>query len=407
MSGSPVGEVGRPSPPRQLTPPEPLTPAEPFSPTEPCIRTAHLAGTGGKIGPDPEDFEVEEIPAYPLSGTGSHEFLLVEKRGENTRDVARILARIAGISERDVGFAGMKDRHAVTRQWFSVPHDAKVGERVWELGPTARVVERTRHENKLRTGHLIGNRFRITLVDVPEARIPDAELIAEALRGEGLVNFFGPQRFGREGRNLAEALGWLQREVRRAGAHAERENDSGGGSGRRERSKGRHSGKRGPDEKLLSSVIQAELFNRYASRRLALAEPLIVGEAVRLRGTGSHFVVEALERELPRQAAGDLLLTGAMIGPRTLQSAGRALEFEHLAQAELGLGAAELTALARHAPGSRRDLLLVPEELDFAPLPGNRLELRFRLPAGAYATQVVREFTRTPWAEARGDFRGG
>lgn len=382
----------------------PSSQTPPLTPTEPLLRTAHLPGVGGRIGPEPEDFVVEEIPAYPFSGSGSHELLFVEKRGENTRDVAKNLARLAGISDRDVGFAGMKDRHAVTRQWFSVPHDPKAGQRAWDLGPTVRVVERTRHENKLRTGHLIGNRFRITLVDIPEAKLPEAARIAEFLKSEGLVNFFGPQRFGRDGRNLAEALGWLGAEVRRmAGGAPERtERDE------RKSHKGRHSGRRsaGPDEKLLSSVIQSELFNRYAIRRLALAEPLLVGEAVRLHGTGSHFVIEDLERELPRRAAGDLHLTGAMIGPRTLGSAGQALELERLAQAELGLGQPELAALARHAPGSRRDLLLVPEEVELTPLPGDRLELRFRLPAGAYATQIIREFTRTPWAEARGDFRG-
>lgn len=379
----------------------------PITPTEPLVHTGHLPGIGGEIGPAPEDFVVEEIPAYPLSGTGSHELLFVEKRGENTRDVARNIARIAGVSDRDVGFAGMKDRHAVTRQWFSVPYDPKLGERSWDLGPTARVVERTRHENKLRTGHLIGNRFCITLVDVPTGRLEDARRIAESLKSEGLVNFFGPQRFGREGRNLAEALAWLAKETQRASTNAS--DDADVERNERKRIKGRHSGKRsaGPDGKLLSSVIQSELFNRYALRRLALPDALLVGETVRLQGTGSHFVVEDLERELPRRAAGDLLLTGAMIGPRTLQSSGLSRELEQQIQGELCLGEPELAALARHAPGSRRDLLLFPEELELEPLPGERLELRFRLPAGAYATQVVREFTRTPWAEARGDFRGG
>jgi tRNA pseudouridine13 synthase len=148
--------------------------------------------------------------------------------------------------------------------------------------------------------------------------------------------------------------------------------------------------------KLYPSVIQSEIFNRYATKRIALGQDqLIAGEIVRLEGTGSMFCVEDREKELPRLTAGDLHLTGPIVGPRARQAAGEALALEAAVQADLGLTQGDLAALGHAAPGSRRDLLIRIPDLDVARGEQGSLLLTFTLPAGSYATQLIREFTRS------------
>jgi tRNA pseudouridine13 synthase len=332
-----------------------------------------LPPAGGRIGEEPEHFVVEEVPAYTPSGEGEHLYLWVEKRGLTTIEVARSLARRLGVPDRDVGFAGMKDKNAITRQWFSTPAPRSEVPTEWGLGEQLRVLEVSRHKNKLRTGHLIANRFSVTLVDVPDGGEARARAIVERLEASGLPNAFGPQRFGRGGQNLEEALSWLE---------------------------GKERPRRGTDPKLLASVVQSEVFNRYLEARLAHGAPLLEGEVVRLEGTGSHFVVEEVARELPRLLEGDLHRTGPLLGPRTLQATAAARELEQRATLEAGLGEAHLQALAAHAPGARRDLLLRPQGLSLTSPATGQLRLDFTLPAGAFATQLCRELTHAPWATA-------
>jgi tRNA pseudouridine13 synthase len=337
-----------------------------MTPFRPALSTAALSPTGGRLGPLPAHFVVEEIPAYLPSGTGEHLFVWLEKEGKNTADVARLLGKCAGVKDRDIGYAGLKDRNAVTRQWFSLPRGAKPPSE-WALPADVRVLETSHHQNKLRTGHLHGNRFVLTLVDVPDGGLERAQKLAAWISEKGISNAFGPQRFGRGGQNLDDALAWLASDDARP------------------------SGSRF-DQKMLPSVLQSEIFNRYLSARIADPRPLLSGEVVRLDGTGKHFVVEDVAAELPRFEARDLHLTGPMIGPKTLQSQGEALELEERIQSELGLGAAALERLGRVAPGARRDLFLRPKNLQVhSPSPGT-LELSFELPAGSYATEVLREF---------------
>jgi tRNA pseudouridine13 synthase len=344
-----------------------------MTPFVPPIETADLPPVGGRIGDAPEDFVVEEIPAYEPSGEGEHRYVWVEKRLQNTRDVAHHLAKAAGVPDREVGYAGLKDRRAVTRQWFSLPVRSRPLEE-WQLPEGISVLTSSRHKNKLRTGHLIGNRFALAFVDVPAGGRERAERILERIGQGGVGNYFGPQRFGRGGLNLAASFAWL-----RDGARPPR----------------------GTDPKLLSSVLQAEHFNRYAARRLQTRCDLLQGDVVRLKGSGAHFVVEDLAAETPRLAAGDLVLTGPMIGPRGLQTKAVARDLELELAEELGLTSELLERLAQHAPGTRRDLLLEATEVTLEePEPG-RLSVSFRLPAGAYATQLARELSRSPWDSPR------
>lgn len=155
----------------------------------------------------PEDFQVVEVMDTPFSGDGEHLCLFLEKRGDNTEFVARQLASMAGIRSFDVGFCGLKDRHAVTRQWFSLyrpgkPDDAAL---VDAIGQHWAVLEQARHQRKLRRGDHSGNRFCLTLRDVKADREALEERLA-SLRDSGIPNYFGPQRFGRDGNNLAQAV---------------------------------------------------------------------------------------------------------------------------------------------------------------------------------------------------------
>ncbi|WP_111496672.1 tRNA pseudouridine(13) synthase TruD [Marinobacter bohaiensis] len=155
----------------------------------------------------PEDFRVEEIVESPFSGDGEHLCLYLEKRGDNTEYVARELARLAGTRPFDVSFFGLKDRHAVTRQWFSLyrPGRADDADLIRAVGERWTVREQTRHQRKLRRGEHDGNRFQLRLTDVRADRAAVDERLAR-IRDEGAPNYFGPQRFGHQGNNLDRAV---------------------------------------------------------------------------------------------------------------------------------------------------------------------------------------------------------
>lgn len=210
--------------------------------TSPLPRiTADLPGTGGAYKQTPSDFVVEEVPAYLPSGEGPHTFLWIEKEGVDTFEATQRLAAALGVPAREAGYAGMKDKHARTRQWISLPGVDPARALGLEL-PGLRVLEARRHGNKLKTGHLRGNRFSLALRGcVPDAE-PRARAIAAALEDRGLPNFYGEQRFGHEGRNAEAGLAIVRgtqplRDPRRA--------------------------------RLLVSALQSDLFNRWLGARLA------------------------------------------------------------------------------------------------------------------------------------------
>lgn len=324
------------------------------------------------IGPAPEDFMVDEVPLYPHSGSGEHLYVRIEKRGYTTPAMLRAVTRAAGVNERDVGYAGLKDKHAVTRQWLSLPAKARPPSE-WQLPEGISLVEQTRHSNKLRTGHLLGNRFLITLVTADAGALEQAAPIADLLRARGLYNYFGGQRFGRRGDGLRQALGWLREGAKLHGIP-------------------RFLGK------LYPSVIQAEVFNRYVSARRALGlERLILGEVVRLNNAGAMFAVEDVAREQPRLSSGDIHLTGPIFGPKARATSADAAALELSLIEALSLDAEAREKLAHLAPGTRRDLIAKVDDLQLRWGAVGRLELEFSLPAGSYATEVIRQFTHGPF----------
>jgi len=171
--------------------------------TTPPLLTRDLPGIGGRIKQFPEDFEVEEVPSYEPCGTGDHLFLWIEKRGVAPEFFARTIAQRLGTHPGNIGTAGLKDRHAVTRQWVSAPRECEPNVSKVD-GEGIRVLTTGRHTNKLKPGHLRGNRFRILIRDADRSANVDA--ILDRMRTRGMPNFYGPQRFGRDGGTVELAM---------------------------------------------------------------------------------------------------------------------------------------------------------------------------------------------------------
>lgn len=335
-------------------------------------------GIGGRIGSDHADFIVDEVPAYAFDGEGEHWFVQIRKEGMTTPDAVKAVARAAGIRERDVGVAGMKDKQAITSQWMSFLSVGSTPPDAWELPAPLTLLAATRHRNKLRTGHLRGNGFRVRIYGVASVSQSDLDARVEAMTERGVPNYYGAQRYGYGLKNLEKAWHWLNQQKQ---------------------------GKRAASRfaaKWMPSVIQAELFNRYVALRLPLGlERLLLGEVVRLSGSSRHFEVTDPEAEAPRLQSRDIVLSGPIVGPKMRSASGEARELEVQAMNSLGLDEAALEALGKAAPGSRRDVMMWPEELRAVLIAPGCVELSFSLPSGAYATQVVREFTHCPFGEER------
>ncbi|HJT78231.1 MAG TPA: tRNA pseudouridine(13) synthase TruD, partial [Gemmataceae bacterium] len=274
----------------------------PFAPLEPPpLVTADLPGIGGRIKSVPEDFEVEEIPAYEPSGSGDFLYLWVEKRDMGAEYFARQVAQRLGIPTGEVGTAGMKDRRAVTRQMVSVPARAEEGLGRLE-GEGIRVLRVSHHGNKLRPGHLHGNRFRVLVRDADPAAAERLGPLLERLRQEGLPNFYGPQRFGHDGETAALGLALLRGEPPPTSASGRRPN------------------LRSPFlRKLALSAAQSALFNHCLARRLAdgLLRRVIEGDVMAKWPFGGLFVAADVAREQERFDGRETVHTGPIFGRKT------------------------------------------------------------------------------------------
>jgi tRNA pseudouridine13 synthase len=320
----------------------------------------------------PEDFFVEEELGFAPAGAGQHVLLKVRKTNANTQWVARELARLCGCNPRDVGYAGLKDRRSVAIQWFSVPQPRKtidwaaLGAGNSATGQFA-VLEAHAHNRKLPRGALAGNRFAIRIRAPGENGAALAALIAtrlEAIGRGGVPNYFGPQRFGRDGANLARVA---------AGAGGLRHSQRG----------------------FVISAARSALFNAVLAERVRGGSwnRLLIGDLANLGGRGSVFLVEAIDRTLEARAERlELHPTGALWGRGNPQSRATVLELE------AGI-AARLQAEARLCESvglrqERRSLRLVVRELQCEREPAAVL-LRFGLARGGFATAVLRELIDT------------
>lgn len=332
--------------------------------------TGDLPGIGGTLRTRLEDFEVVEIPAYGPDGGSGHVLVQMRKRGLATHEAIEIVARACGVSPRDVGSAGRKDRDAVTEQWLSFPADAASRLAAFshpdiELGPPHP------HSHKLRMGHLRANRFRIVVrelaVDVAEAMRRIEEKLARLRSCGGAQNVFGPQRFGHEGRSLDRGL-----EAMRAGRGGARGN-------------------------MIVAAGQAALFNLYvATRRAAgLWQRVLVGDVLQKTATGGLFECTDAAVDQARLDAGELQITGPMFGSkmRCATPSTPAADLEANVLAAAGVTTDALGALGRAARGTRRALTMPVdiEVCDATTEAGTALSIAFALPAGGFATVVCAE----------------
>lgn len=313
----------------------------------------------------PEDFAVDEIDAFAASGAGEHLLLTVEKRGMNTAFAAKRIAAWAGVAESAIGYAGLKDRHALTRQRFSVWIPKKIAPHIDALqSEDLRVLEHAWHSRKLPRGALAGNRFALTLREVA-GDVAAIESRLRVIAERGVPNYFGEQRFGRGGDNVSKALSMF------AGRRVARE-----------------------ERGHLLSAARSELFNRVLAARVAAScwDTGLDGEVWVLDGSRSVFGPEPWSDALAeRLARFDIHPSGPLWGRGELrtQADAQALELATLDDAHLRALRDGLERVGMDQ--ERRALRLRPGDLDFDwPEPGV-LHLRFSLPAGCYATTVLAE----------------
>jgi tRNA pseudouridine13 synthase len=337
--------------------------------------TAHLPGVGGRLRTEADHFVVEEIGLYEASGEGQHLYVNLTKTGLTTREVQLHLERLFGLARGAVGFAGLKDKFARTTQTFSlnVGHQpaAFIDEAVRriEAALPVQVNWAQFHRNKLRPGHLLGNRFQITVTDLAvttEEAVVRSRAIVDEIRRRGLPNFFGMQRFGHKGANVYQGLELLL---------------------------GRRALKDRWLRRFLISSYQSYLCNCYLVRRLEIGafERLLMGDVAKKVTTGGMFDVEDLEQEQLRYEAQEINFTAPIYGSRMwpAKAEAGALEQEILASSPVTLAHFEQA----HIEGSRRVGRLLIPDLEVEAFDG-KLIARFTLPKGAYATIVMRELMK-------------
>lgn len=318
-----------------------------------------------QIRATPEDFRVEEIDAFEATGSGEHLLLTIEKRGMNTAFAAAYLARWAGIPEMGVSYAGMKDRHAITRQRFSVHLPKRIAPDIATLeSGELHVLKSEWHAKKLPRGALAGNRFELILRDVQgEAAAVDARLHAIAVLG--VPNYFGDQRFGRDGDNVANALAMF--------------------GGRRMRREQRT---------MLLSAARSQLFNQVLSARVESGcwNHGLDGEVWMLDGSRSVFGPEPWTDALAMRLADfDIHPTAPLWGRGNPRSQEAALALENATLADPQSLALRTGLEAAGLKQERRATRLRPQDLQWSWPAAGCLALQFGLPAGAYATTVLAE----------------
>jgi tRNA pseudouridine13 synthase len=331
------------------------------------------AAWGGPLGSGvlrstPEDFQVDEVLGFAAGGEGPHALLVVRKRGANTEWVARELARTVAVKPFDVGFAGLKDRNAVTTQHFTVPRGKRAAEEFVGLkGEGYEVLSAAPHQRKLPRGALEGNRFEITVRGFACDPALLAERIARIATG-GAPNYFGEQRFGRDAGNLEQV-------VRTAQA---------GTGDRRDR-------RRRDDAGFMLSAARSVIFNAILARRVEQGtwNRLATGDVANLDGRGSVFVVETVDAELEQRCVAlDVHPTAPLAGVGASLAAGETLALEEAESANFPEALSVIQAEGMKP--ERRALRIRVRDLQHE-YSGDVLRLKFALSSGSFATTVLRE----------------
>jgi tRNA pseudouridine13 synthase len=333
--------------------------------------TDALPPIGGRIKDTTEDFRVEEIPLYGPSGEGQHVYVRLTRQSMTTRDVEERLASIFDLKHRAIGYAGKKDKRAVTTQTFSLDLPSidldEVRDRL-QAEENFDIVWVERHRNKIKQGHLIGNKFTVVVSDLDvttEEALDRASEISAQLKAHGLPNFYGEQRFGNEGDNAERGLDII---------------------------KGREREGRRWLRRLLTNAYQSELFNRWLARRIESDrfDTLLAGDVAKKTDTGGLFDVEDVEAERPRFRRRDITYTGPMYGSELWWASDEAGALERQVFEASDVTVDELDDAGLRGSRRRAAIFLDDIEIDEHP---RGLEFVFSLPKGAYATVLIREFT--------------
>ena len=338
--------------------------------TKPYI-TDELPGIWGKIKVYPEDFIVDEIPAYEASGSGEHLFIHLTKTGITTKEVQKALAKIFDTKRRDVEFAGIKDKHAIASQYFSVwlynNQDPDLTYKLEEEMPV-KINSFKFHQRKLKKGHLHGNQFSIKIrepnVDTEEA-LKRIKQIIEKTNQTGIPNFYGDQRFGIEGDNPQQGLEILKGERKISNKWL---------------------------RQFLLASFQSHLFNYYLTKRIGegLFHKIIPGDIAKKHETGGIFIVEDPETEQKRFDNKEICFTGPMFGKKMTQAKGKAYDFENSILEENEITPEELKKAK--LTGTRRAGIILPSIEAMKEEDGIRV--KFQLPKGSFATIVLREIMK-------------
>ncbi|MEN8126792.1 MAG: tRNA pseudouridine(13) synthase TruD [Planctomycetota bacterium] len=398
--------------------------------------TGDIEGIGGNIKTIPADFVVEEIPQYEFCGCGTHIYAFVQKKNLSTQDMIDLIARTLGVRKMDIGYAGRKDARAITRQWISVEHidPAKLAELE---SPKLKILDVTRHTNKLKVGHLAGNRFALRLrnVNCPiEDALNTAQKILDVLTTKGVPNYFGPQRFGYRGdshllggavikKNTQDFFDILlgrpelapddefieARTLYHQGLYEEafyKWHSAFGDHRKALKTLIRLNGNtnrsfRQFDKRLLRLFVaawQSDLFNRVLAARMPDINTLLNGDMAYKHENGASFCVENAAIEQPRCDGFEVSPTGPLIGSRMKPLDGPAGDIENPLLNELELNKDSLSRMKKFGGvGGRRPLRFRPEKTKIAAGTdehGDYLEFHFDLPSGCYATTLLREITK-------------
>ncbi len=311
------------------------------------------------------DFQVVEIPLYEPSGVGSHYYAQIQRSGQNTRDIIKQLAQRLPCSARDIGYAGLKDRQALTTQWFSFPESVEttqIEQAVLQISE-AQLLALKRHDTKLKRGHLLGNQFKILLRSSDPEAVGKLQAIIDFLFLRPIPNFFGEQRFGRFGDNAELGCQLLLGKKRRKDWKAS----------------------------LLVSAYQSQLFNQWLKERIQRGhfEQLYLGDVAKKWDTGGLFWVRELLVDQQRYSNGEITYTGPIFGHKM-----------RAAEAEAGLNEAAIweqqevpaeNLKLHRVQGSRRPAQIKISDWRITPALEEGVWVEFSLPKGSYATVVLRE----------------
>ncbi|MCP4707457.1 MAG: tRNA pseudouridine(13) synthase TruD [Planctomycetes bacterium] len=397
--------------------------------------TDDLPGIGGILKKHPEDFVVEEIPAYEFSGNGTHVLTQIEKTGTPTPEAIRHIASALGVPRRQIGYAGLKDARAVTRQWISIEHVDPVLLQQLSL-PKVKIIQTTRHTNKLKIGHLIGNRFiiRIRQYELPQDQaLTRCEKITNYLVRHGTPNYFGRQRFGhRHDSHLLGAaiieqspdkfvdmfLGMPSPDEPPAANEARRLYDQkqypqaldtwprqyhDQRQALKSLIKNNHKERAfnvidKPLKKLYISAFQSHLFNQVIVARLPALDQLLIGDMAYKHENGACFRVEDASAEQSRCDAFEISPTGPLYGYRMTELTGPAGDIENSVLAASNLQRENYRRKGNYRiKGARRSLRFCPRHLEVSTgndKQGDYLQLCFELDPGCYATTFIREITK-------------